>query len=319
MEKQGRSERVLVAVGGNAIEEPRGGNRSQRSPLEIAMDQVADLLVERHEVILTHGNGPQVGYLLAQSEAAPATILMVPLDVCVAYTQASIGLAMTVALEKALARRGTRRPIATLVTRVAVSERDLAWAAPSKPIGPVLDADRNEELIERGAKTARLTPGRWRRVVPSPEPLEVVDEPSISALIDAGVVPIVAGGGGVAGVIDESGWRGVEAVLDKDLTAARLGSLLSADRLVIATDVPHVMVGYGSPDARSLHKICASELRDLASRGHFASGSMGPKVEAAIRFVESGGRKAIITSVERIYEGASEIAGTIVEKGEYAA
>ncbi len=318
MEKQGRSERVLVAVGGNAIVEDRGPP-SQRPPLDTAMDQVADLLIEGHEVILTHGNGPQVGYLLAQNESAPANVPTASLDVCVAYTQASIGLAMTVALEKALARRGANRSIATLVTRVSVSEHDAGWASPSKPIGPLLDTGRNKALIESGAKTNRMSTDRWRRVVPSPDPLTVVDVAAIKALTAAGIVPIVGGGGGVAGVIDGAGWHGVEAVLDKDLTAARLGALLSADCLVIATDVPHVMVGYGGPDARSLHRVSASELRDLASMGHFPSGSMGPKVEAAVRFVESGGRKAVITSIERIYAGATGMAGTVVEGGERAA
>jgi carbamate kinase len=319
MHKQGRSERVLVAVGGNAIVPNDRSGETPRPAVEKAMDQVADLLEDGHEIILTHGNGPQVGHLLRQSEVRPHHLPRTSLDICVAYTQASIGLAMTAALEKALRRRGSHRPVATLITRVSVSEEDPAWSSPSKPIGPPLDAGGHKAVVEAGGDTIALSADRWRRVVPSPDPLEVVDEAGVRALISAGIVPIVAGGGGVAGLFDASGWRGVEAVLDKDLTAAHLGAELNADCLVIATDVPHVMVGYGEPEAHSLHKVTAAELRELASMGHFPPGSMGPKVEAALRFVEAGGKRSIITSIERIREGVAGRAGTIVETGERAA
>lgn len=318
MEQRGCS-RVLVAIGGNAIAPSGDGEEDQRSAVLYAMEQVARLLKEGHEVVLTHGNGPQVGHLVAQNESAIGTVPRATLDVCVAQTQASIGLMMTVALEQVLVDNQVERKAATLLTRVRVSPQDPAWESPTKPIGGLLNAEQNHRLLGEGSATAAAGTQHWRRVVASPDPLEVVDIEAIEALLAAGVVPIVAGGGGIPGVREGSSWRGVEAVLDKDLTAALLGRDLRVDCLVIATDVSHVVVHYGRPEERPLHRVTATELRSYASSGHFPAGSMGPKVEAAARFVENGTGRAVITSLAGIYEAANGVGGTVVEPGGRAA
>lgn len=313
MKQGGNRNLVLVAIGGNAIAPSGRADEDQRAAWNSAMEQVALLLQEGRDVVLTHGNGPQVGHLLTQNEIAAEVVPPATLDVCVAQTQASLGLMMTVALEEVLARLKINRPVASILTRVRVSPRDRAWSSATKPVGGVLDDTQNESLIDSGATTAVVGPSQWRRVVASPDPLEVVDMPAIRSLLSAGVVPIVAGGGGIPGVREGAVWRGVEAVLDKDLTAALLGSSLRADCLVIATDVPHVVVDYGRPQARPLHRVTSAQLRSYASSGHFPAGSMGPKVEAAARFVEKGGGRSVITSVAEIHAGVDGMAGTIVE------
>lgn len=313
MKQDSRGPLVLVAIGGNAIAPSGRADEDQRGAVNAAMEQVGLLLQDGYEVVLTHGNGPQVGHLLTQNELASAAVPPASLDVCVAQTQASLGLMMTVALEGVLARMKLARPVATLLTRVRVSPRDRAWSHATKPVGGLLDDAQNEGLIAGGATTQAVGTDQWRRVVASPDPLEVIDIPVIRTLLNAGVVPIVAGGGGIPGIRQGSGWKGVEAVLDKDLTAALLGSSLRAECLVIATDVPNVIVDYGQPDARPLHRVTATQLRSYASSGHFPAGSMGPKVEAAARFVENGGARSVITSVADIHAGVGGVAGTIVE------
>lgn len=318
MQQGGPKSLVVVAIGGNAIAPSGRADEDQRTAVKAAMEQVALVLQDGHDVVLTHGNGPQVGHLLMQNELARDAVPGTTLDICVAQTQASIGLMMTIALEDALAHLNISRPVATLLTRVRVSSRDRAWSSATKPIGGFLDDGQRNSLMLRGEVTAQAG-SRWRRVVPSPDPLEVVDTIAIGALLSAGVVPIVAGGGGIPGVRKGPSWHGVEAVLDKDLTAALLGSRLGADCLVIATDVSHVVVHYGRPEARPLRRVTSAELRTFASVGHFPPGSMGPKVEAAARFVEMGGHRSVITSVSEIRAGVDGVAGTIVEsEGEAA-
>lgn len=314
-----RGNRVVVAIGGNAIAQPGGDAADQRTATVLAMEQVAILIEEGYEVILTHGNGPQVGSLVIQNELAAGSIPMVPLHVCVAQTQASIGLMMMLALEEALACKAIRRQPVTLLTRVVVSPEDPAWTRATKPIGGFLDAAENDRLVHDGAITTRTDDRGWRRVVPSPDPVEILEVGPIRSLLDAGCVPIVAGGGGIPGVKQGSSWNGADAVLDKDLTAALLARSLNADCLVIATDVPHVVVHYGEPNARSLNRVTVEELRSYADAGHFPAGSMGPKVEAAARFVEAAGRRSVITALTQICAAVNGTAGTIVEPGQVAA
>ena len=302
--------RVVIALGGNAMTGPDGSATpaAQREALTVAAGHVADVVATGAQVVLTHGNGPQVGNLLVKNELAAHEVPPVPLDWNVAQTQATIGFTLTDELDAALAARGLPQRTAALVTRTLVDPRDPGFTAPTKPVGRFLPADQAQRFVDLGQRWEDRGERGWRRVVASPEPLSVVDVPAIAALGAAGFVVVCAGGGGVP-VVDDgpdgAALRGVEAVIDKDLTAALLARELGADTLVIATDVPHVMVDFGTPHARALHRVTAAELRELAAAGQFARGSMGPKVEAALRFVERGGTRAVITTLESISDAVS--------------
>jgi carbamate kinase len=307
--------RILVALGGNAMTSADGSAapEDQIAAAEVAMASVADLVAQGDEVVITHGNGPQVGNLLVKNELAAGVVPPVPLDWCGAQTQATLGFVLMNALEAALARVGVQRPSATIVTRTRVDRDDPGFSKPTKPIGRYLPSEEAHVLIEHGQHFEDRGVRGWRRVVASPEPLEIVDAPTVSTLLAAGYVVIAAGGGGIPVVRDLDGTlRGVEAVIDKDLAAALLGHTLGVDRLVIATDVDHAMVGFGTPEQRPLEHVTVDELRALAGQGEFASGSMGPKVEAISRFVEQSGQTAVITSLDNIVAGVTGKSGTIV-------
>jgi carbamate kinase len=307
--------RVLVALGGNAMTAPDGQARpeDQIAAAEVAMASVADLIEAGVDVLLTHGNGPQVGNLLVKNEVAAAVVPPVPLDWCGAQTQATIGLMLSNALEKALHARGLERPTATVVTRTRVDLDDPGFSKPTKPIGRYLTREEAEPLIEHGQRFEDRGERGWRRVVASPEPLEILDAPAVVALMVAGYVVIAAGGGGIPVVREADGsLRGVECVIDKDLAAALMADTVGVDQLVIATDVSNALLGFGTPEARALGRVSVREMRRYADQGHFASGSMGPKVEALCRYVERSGRPGVITSLGNIVEGVRLESGTIV-------
>ena len=312
--------RVLVALGGNAMTAPDGaaGPGEQRAAVEQAMDAVAELVAEGVDVVLTHGNGPQVGDQLAKDELAAAALLPlppVPLDWCGAQTQGAIGVLVLNALDRALAARGIHRGVAVVVTRTLVDPADPGLARPTKPIGRHAPAGEAQRYVARGQTWEDRGERGWRRVVACPEPLRVLEVPAVEALTEAGFLVVAAGGGGVPVVRDADGsLRGVEAVIDKDLAAVVLGRALGVDVLCIATDVEAAVLGFGSSRARALGRVSPEELRRHAAAGHFAAGSMGPKVEAAARFVETGGQRAVITSLRRLAAGVRGGAGTIVEK-----
>ena len=309
--------RVLIALGGNAMTGPGGSATpaDQDRAIGVAMEHVADLVADGTDVVLTHGNGPQVGNLLVKNELAAHVVPPVPLDWCGAQTQGTIGFLILDALDKALAHRGVDRRTAAVVTRTLVDRDDPGFTRPTKPVGRYLPADQARILVEHGQTWEDRGANGWRRVVASPEPLEVLDAPTIETLADAGYVVVGSGGGGIPVVRDPDGTlRGVEAVIDKDLSAAVLARRVGAEVLVIATDVEHVVLGYGTDDERPLHRATAAGLRTIAVEERFASGSMGPKVEAAARFVEAGGRRAVITALEQISEAVHGRAGTVIEE-----
>lgn len=292
-----------------------GGARpeDQIAAAEVAMAGVADLVAAGVEVVITHGNGPQVGNLLVKNELAASVVPPVPLDWCGAQTQATLGFVLMNALEPALAARGARRPAAALVTRALVDADDPAFARPTKPIGRYLTAADAAVLIDHGQQFEDRGPRGWRRVVASPEPLEILDAGAVSALAAQGFIVIANGGGGIPVVREPDGrLRGIEAVIDKDLGACLLARATGADRLVIATDVPHASLGFGTDAEQPLGEVPVGALRAHAAAGEFGSGSMGPKVEAACRFVEASGSPAVITSLDRIGAGVRGEAGTIV-------
>ena len=308
--------RVLLALGGNAMTNAEGRARpeDQIAAAETAMGSVADLLAGDHEVVITHGNGPQVGNLLVKNELAAGVVPPVPLDWCGAQTQATLGFVLMDALEAALAERGVERRTATLVTRTRVDADDPGFTRPTKPIGRFLPRAEAEVLVDHGETWEDRGDKGWRRVVASPEPLEILDAPAVQALTEAGFVVIANGGGGIPVVRDEDGvLHGVEAVIDKDLGAALLADTVGADVLVVATDVPHAVLRYGTPDAEEIGEVTLSQMRAYAAEGHFASGSMGPKVDAVCRFVETTGRRAVITDLHHITDAISGAGvGTVV-------
>lgn len=309
--------RALIALGGNAMTGPGGSARpeDQDKAIAEAMEHVADLVAAGVDVVLTHGNGPQVGNLLVKNELSAGVVPAVPLDWCGAQTQGSIGFLILDALDHALARRDVARRTAAVVTRTLVDANDPGFAKPTKPVGRYLPREEAQAFIDEGQKWEDRGEKGWRRMVPSPQPLEIVDAPAIAALAAAGFVVVGSGGGGIPVVRDRNGLlHGIEAVIDKDLAAELLARAIEADVLVIATDVDNAILSYGQPDARALDGVTPQEMRGYAEEGHFASGSMGPKVEAAVRFVENGGVRSAITSLQRITEAVHGQAGTVIER-----
>ncbi len=307
--------RVLLALGGNAMTNAEGRARpeDQIAAARTAMAAVAGLLEHDHEVVITHGNGPQVGNLLVKNEVAAAVVPPVPLDWCGAQTQATLGFVLMDALDQELAARSVDRRTAALVTRTLVDADDDGFTTPTKPIGRHLPEAEARLLMGHGETWQDRGERGWRRVVASPEPREILDAPAVLALIRAGFVVVANGGGGIPHVRRPDGsLAGVEAVIDKDLGAALLAETTEADVLVIATDVPHAVIGWGTPEARPLGRITVEEMRTHATDGHFAAGSMGPKVDAICRFVETTGGTGIITSLDQITAAVTGDAGTVV-------
>jgi len=311
--------RVLIALGGNAMTAPDGSAtpQAQRDAVRLAAPAIADLVQAGHQVVLTHGNGPQVGNLLVKNELAAHVVPPVPLDWCGAQTQGTIGALLLDALGDELAVRGLPRLVAALVSRTLVDAADPAFAHPAKPVGRYLPREEALALVAHGQVWEDRGERGWRRVVASPEPLEVVDAPAAHALLDAGFVVVCAGGGGVprAAATGPDGRRvlaAVQAVVDKDLTAAVLARDLAVDVLVIATDVENAVLGWGTPQARPLTGVTVAELRGHLAAGAFGRGSMGPKVEAVCRFAGTTGRRAVITALGRISAAVDGTAGTVV-------
>ena len=308
--------RVIIALGGNAMTAADGSATqiAQTEAIAAAMDRVAELVALGHEVVVTHGNGPQVGNLLVKNELAVGVVPPVSLDWCGAQTQGTIGFTILNTLEHSLRAAGVPRRVAALVTRTRVDADDPLFSSPTKPVGRFLPRDEAQVMIGYGQTWEDRGDRGWRRVVASPEPLEVVDFHAVRALMDAGFVVVTAGGGGIPVVSGADGdLHGVEAVIDKDLTAALLAAELDADMLIMATDVDHAVRGFGTPEAADIGVVTVAEMRAIAAEGHLASGSMGPKVEAALRFVERGGGRSVITSLSRLAAAVEDGFGTVIQ------
>ncbi|GAA1478673.1 carbamate kinase [Nocardioides aestuarii] len=306
--------RVLLALGGNAMTNAEGRARveDQQAAAAVAMRAVATLVEEGADVVITHGNGPQVGNLLVKNELAAQVVPPVPLDWCGAQTQATLGFTILNALDNELATRGASREVAAVVTRTLVAADDPGLSRPTKPIGRYLPEVEARRLVEHGETWEDRGEKGWRRVVASPEPLEILDGAAVRTLVDAGFLVVAGGGGGIPTVREGGVLRGVEAVIDKDLGAAVLARTVGADVLVVATDVPHAVLGWGTPRAEPLGEVDVTRMREHLTAGEFASGSMGPKVEAVCRFVEQGGRHAVITELDQIVDAVAGRAGTRV-------
>ncbi len=300
--------RIVVALGGNALlkrGEPMTPE-NQRANIRRAAVELAELMKAGHSLVITHGNGPQVGLLALQAAATPGTPF--PLDVLDAETAGMIGYV----IQQELGNVVKDRPVATLLTQVRVDPHDPAFARPTKPIGPVYDEATARRLaVERGW-TVAPDGNKWRRVVPSPKPLEILEAEVLAFLVEQGVIVICAGGGGIPVInLDSGGVIGVEAVIDKDLASSLLARQLSADMLLMLTDVDAVYLDWGTPKARPLGQVQASELSAAA----FAAGSMGPKVEAAIAFASEAGKPATIGRLEDAVEIVAGRQGTRISPG----
>jgi carbamate kinase len=308
--------RIVVALGGNAILRSKQLNSyaEQFDNIRRTCRQVAQLIAEGYQPILTHGNGPQVGNLLIQNEAASSLVPAVPLDVCGAETQGQIGYMLQQALRNELRARGITRPAISVVTQVVVDADDPAFAQPVKPIGPFLPRDVAEQRMrDKGEVWTEVDARGWRKLVPSPQPLGIVETDVLHGLLDSGAVVIACGGGGVPVLRRPDGHlEGVEAVIDKDSAAARLALEMGASALLILTDVPGVAVDFGKPTQQFLRRVPLTELERLLVREPFSAGSMGPKVRAAYRFVHDGGNQATICALDDALDGVRGAAGTFV-------
>lgn len=309
--------KIVVALGGNTILTDIPTAEAQKESLRQTSEHLVSFVKEGHQIMITHGNGPQVGNLLLQHAAAdseknPAF----PLDSLVAMTQGSIGFWMQNALREALIAHNIEKPVVSLVTQVQVDENDPAFENPSKPIGPFLSEEEAKVEMKKGNGTFIEDAGRgWRKVVPSPKPKSILEYPIVESLTDNGVITIAAGGGGIPVIASEEGFTGIEAVIDKDFAAAKLAELVGADYLIILTGVDNVYVNWNKPDQKKLTDVTVDELKEYIKQNQFAPGSMLPKVEAAIEFVENAkDGKAIITSLEnagKLFDGNGDVTTVI--------
>jgi len=305
--------RAVVALGGNALSPSDGAGTADemRAALASTSEVLADLVARGVSLVITHGNGPQVGRILLQQEYAAERVPAMPMDVCGAQSQGQIGYLLAQSLDSALRRRGLPTRALCLVTQVVVNGRDPAFRRPTKPVGPSYDRPEAQRIAHETGHVFRIMPDlRWRRVVASPAPLRIVEEEPLLQIIDAGHVVVAAGGGGVPVVEHRRELRGVEAVVDKDLTAARLATLVRADVLLILTAVSQVQIGFGTPAARPLGTIAAAEARQLLADGEFPEGSMGPKVSACLAFLDAGGPRAVIAALADAADAVFGAAGT---------
>jgi carbamate kinase len=306
--------KLVMALGGNAlirVGEP-GTLEEQRRRISQAMAPTADLVTAGFASVITHGNGPMVGHLLLQMECARATVPPMPLFMCDADSEGSLGYLIQQCLVNELHRRGKERGVVTVVTQVEVSADDPAFAAPDKPIGPFYPAGEARRLqTEQGWHVAEDAGRGWRRLVPSPRPLTIIEQDVISYLLAGGIIVIAAGGGGVPVIRQPNGdLIGVEAVIDKDRASAVLAREIAADLLIFLTAVEYVYLDYRQSEQRPLKTLTSREARQYLQEGHFAQGSMGPKIESALDFLSRGGKRVLITQPESLAAALKGRTGT---------
>lgn len=310
--------KIVIALGGNALQEA-GKPATAQAQLEVVentSEYIADIIEAGYNVVLAHGNGPQVGRIVIQNEYASSQTPAMPFDVCGAMSQGMIGYHMQQGLSKVLRKRGNNTCVATVVTQVVVDKNDPKFLAPSKPIGPFYSEEEAKKLAAEKGYSMKEDAGRgWRRVVASPMPVEIIELDAVKCLVDNGFIAITVGGGGIPVIRDEAGdLVGTAAVIDKDLASEKLAEDLDCDVLVILTAVEQVCINYGKPDQKALSALGIDDARKYMAEGHFAPGSMLPKIEAAVKFVESRkGRKAIITSLDKAVEALAGNAGTTLQ------
>jgi carbamate kinase len=307
---------AVVAFGGNALLPPEddGSTGQQLERAREAVRKLIPIIGKGYELIVVHGNGPQVGNILMQAEEAAEKIPPQTLDFCVAQTEGSIGFLLELAFDNELPRAGFRKQVVTIMTQVEVDAADPAFLKPSKPVGPFFSKEKAELLKKTAGWTMVEDAGRgWRKVVASPKPREVRGVEVAAALINRGHIVIAAGGGGIPVVVSDDGEvRGVEAVIDKDYAASMLAAALSANLFIVLTGVDRVSKDFGKPTQTELAEIDVPTAKRLLAEGQFPAGSMGPKIDAAIRFVEAGGHEVLVTSAESLAEALEGKTGTYI-------
>jgi carbamate kinase len=307
-------ETLVIALGGNAITRPGepGTIPEQFAHTTETLGHLLPLFRGDARIVITHGNGPQIGNILIRVEEGERRVPRLPLDTCVSDSQGGMGYMIQRVACELFRREGIARSAATIITQVLVSEGDPDMVHPSKPVGSYYSAAEVEHLRADKPhwKLREIDPGLWRRVVASPHPIRIVEEDAIACLLDAGIVVVACGGGGIAVAWEGDRLVGVEGVVDKDLASSLLARDLHAGRLIIVTSVDRAAIRFGHPDQRWLDRITAHQAREFLNAGEFPPGSMGPKIEAAVEFVEHGGRECIITSAERVTEALCGRAGT---------
>ncbi|MGC9530493.1 MAG: carbamate kinase [Candidatus Bipolaricaulaceae bacterium] len=310
---------VVIALGGNAILQPgqRGTFQQQLDNVAVTCRQLVQMVLSgKYKIVVTHGNGPQVGAILLQNDAAKDSVPAMPMDVCGAESQGLIGYMIQQSLHNLLAENGRGDiPIATVITQVLVDKADPAFENPTKPVGPFYDEQEAKRLQRQAGWHVVEDAGRgWRRVVPSPDPKAIVEREAIRILVQNRAIVVASGGGGIPVVKEDGAYHGVEAVIDKDLAGQRLAADVGANIFLILTDVEQAKLNYNTPQERPLGHITVEEAKRYHAEGHFAKGSMEPKVRAAIRFVEAGGERAVITSLHKAGEALEGRAGTTITK-----
>ena len=308
---------IVVALGGNALQ--RGNEASAAAQERVAAEtarQLIKIVKAGHRLILTHGNGPQVGAIVLHEEAINTdSVPTMPLDSDGAMSQGLIGYWLQQALNNELRQQGIEKPVATVVVQTLVSADDPAFEKPTKPIGPFYKTEEEARAIakQRGFSIVEDAGRGWRRVVPSPKPQQIIEEAAIKNLVEGGCLVITGGGGGVPVIEHDGAYIGVEAVIDKDFSAALLADQLNADQLIILTAVETASIRYGQPDEEQIHRVDPVTMQSYIDQGYFAAGSMLPKVQAALSFASKPGRRAVIASLNHVEEAINGQAGTIIE------
>jgi carbamate kinase len=310
---------IVIALGGNAIKQAdeKGTVEEQRANIATTCEQLVNMLIYGNRLVITHGNGPQAGSLLIQQEAGVAEVPAQPLDIVGSMTQGQIGYMFQQTLQNMLYKERFFLPVVSIINQVLVSEDDPDYQDPSKPVGPFytkeeaekIKAERPEYIIKEVKPES--VEKRFRRVVPSPEPIRNIEYLAIRRMLDSGIVVIASGGGGIPVVFDDNKiLRGTAAVIDKDKAGGVLATVVGADILLVLTDIAHAKINFGQPDEKDVGRISYSEMKKLAEEGHFKAGSMGPKVLACLRFIEWGGQQAIITSLDNAIAALRDESGT---------
>jgi len=300
--------RIVIALGGNAIKQAHelGTAQEQMRNIRNSYQQVLQIIQAGYDVVLTHGNGPQVGNILIQQETGVSQVPDQPMDICGAMTQGQIGYMLQQALVNGLKAYNLNFNVVTVITQVMVDRDDPDFRNPSKPVGPFYDQETgNRYKSERGYQIKQVIPDGerpFRRVVPSPDPIRILEGKALKRLVDARMIVIASGGGGIPVVLNDHGeFEGIEGVIDKDLAGEKLAEAVGADILLILTDVNKVRLGFGTPQEKDLDRMDVTQAKHYLKEGHFLSGSMAPKIEACIRFLEYGGEEAIITSLNKAW------------------
>lgn len=306
---------IVIALGGNAIKsaKEKGTNEEQFHNVNQTTKHLAELVKRGYHIVITHGNGPQVGNLLIQHNAAKDLVPPLPMDVCGAQSQGQIGYMIQQTLRDHLAAMNINRPVVTLVTQVEVEAMDQAFKKPTKPVGPFYDEIGCKELKKKGYAMIEDAGRGYRRVVASPIPKHIVEIDAIIILLRQGSIVVACGGGGIPVVINNNKLRGVEAVIDKDFAGELLAEELKADQLMILTDVEKVAINFNTPMQKDISSMTIKKAKQYYDEGHFAPGSMGPKISAAIKFIENDGKKVIITHPFKVIEAINGKAGTVIK------